>query len=136
MRSVLSNCADRNYDEISRRASDVLVAVREEICDVIEAPLNEQLKQATPTTYLEKRKLANWLNDELRRLDLAIAEPKTGRHSHLETGPGSGGKGQFRFLFRDETGARHRSGGSGQLGPIRLRLRDELEHLNTCRSGR
>lgn len=71
------------YESRAARISALRRVVHDEIAKALEPVFNDKLQTMPHATLAEKRELAAWANDELRRLGLAIKCHSTGKPAIL-----------------------------------------------------
>lgn len=80
-------------------------AFRSELASRLEPALKDHVQAMPHDTYDEKKTLVKWVNDELRRFDLAIKSPKTGRAASLVVKTGNDPEaGIFQVRGSDDSG--------------------------------
>jgi hypothetical protein len=78
-------------------------AFADRFAKVFDQELRRRLEESPPENYEAKKELAFWINDELRKLDLAIAHPMTGKPCRLEIGSHPrNDSGRFLFRYRGD----------------------------------
>ncbi len=118
--ALLGSLSD-DYDELTSALSDAESRFRRSLIKRLEPALNSKLKERPHGTYEQKKSLAKWSNDELRRFDLAIKCPKTGEPSLLLVMTGKHPEiGRFVIEHKDDEGKRIRSVTSVELPEIEL----------------
>lgn len=99
----------------------VNAAFRQELANQFAPALNAKAQAMPHGSYEEKKALARWVNEELRRFDLAIKCPKTGEPSILTVDPGHHPEiGRFSIEHKTPDGKRHRSLTSPALPELEL----------------
>ncbi len=107
------------YVEQAQSLDELLHGFRREMAARLQPVLNAHIQAMPHETHEEKKALARWVNEELRRFDLAIRCPKTGQPSLLFAGPGNHPEiGRFILEHRTPEGKRVR--------PVQT---PELQHL-------
>lgn len=110
-----------DYDGRSAALSEIHHAFRLNLADSLAPALNDTIQAMPHGTYEEKKILAKWVNDELRRFDLAIKCPKTGQPSILATGTGNHPEiGRFSIEHKTADGKRARPVNSPELPHLEL----------------
>jgi hypothetical protein len=74
---------DAPYEMKAEKLAGLSHEVRQRIAAELAPALNIKAQAMPHHTYDEKKELARWVNDQLRRFDLAIKCPKTGQPSLL-----------------------------------------------------
>jgi hypothetical protein len=74
---------DAPYEMKAEKLAGLSHEVRQRIAAELGPALNIKAQALPHDTYDEKKELARWVNDQLRRFDLAIKCPKTGQPSLL-----------------------------------------------------
>lgn len=113
--------ATDRYEQQANVLEEQLHRFRQSLAQELAPTLNARM-QATPHgTYEEKKDLAKWVNEELRRFDLAIKCPKTGQPSILLVGTGNHPEiGRFEIEHRNSEGKRVRAVCTPKLLDIEL----------------
>lgn len=120
--------ADMPDDYAARRRSLAALSdsVRAAIASTLGPALNAQAAAMPQVTYEDKKKLAKWVNAELRRFGLALAVAGTPAPCLLTANTGGRpGIGRFAFYYTDESGRRHDVLSPTSLPELHLTL-DEL----------
>ena len=122
---LLSASLPVDYPRRSETLAAMTMAYREELASQLAPALNAHIRTMPQETYEEKKALAKWVNDELRRFDLAINCPKTGQGSILLAIPGNHPEvGRFAIEHKTPEGKRVRSVTTPQLPPLDLMVAD------------
>lgn len=109
------------YVELAQTLETLNHQFRQELAGHLEPALNAHIQAMPHSVYDEKKTLAKWVNDELRRFDLAIKCPKTGQPSILLAGPGNHPEiGRFMLEHRTPEGKRVRPVQTPELPHIEL----------------
>lgn len=117
------------------RAKAVQTVVHNEVASLLAEPLNTAIEETPHVSISDKRRLAMWVNRELRSLGLAIKAP-SGHPGILvaDAVRSSDEDGRLRVEARDERGRRLRSS-SFWRAPILELMADEAP-VNSPRRGR
>lgn len=111
---------DAPYDERAEKLARLNHDVRQYIAAELGPDLNARIQAMPHDTYEEKKELARWVNEELRRFDLAIKGP-TGEPSILLVMPGHEPEiGRFVIEHKTREGKRVRPVTSTQLPYLEL----------------
>ena len=110
-----------DYDGRAAALTEFNHACGRHLADQLAPALNAKVHGMPHATYEEKKALAKWVNDELRRFDLAIKCPKTGQPSLLLAGPGNHPEaGRFILEHKTSDGKRVRPVNSPVLPHLEL----------------
>ena len=110
-----------DYPRRSETLAAMTTAYREELAAQLAPALNAHIRAMPHETYEEKKVLAKWVNDELRRFDLAINCPKTGQPSILLVGSGNHPEiGRFMIEHKTPEGKRVRPVNTPELPQLEL----------------
>jgi hypothetical protein len=110
-----------DYPERAAALANATDAYRLELAAQLAPAFNAHIRAMPHGTYEEKKALARWVNDELRRFDLAIKCPKTGMPSILVADPGNHTAiGRFQLMHRNTEGKQVRSLSTPELLPLEL----------------
>lgn len=124
IKSLLDAPTPANYEEVRADLLRLSDMTRHEVAQRLTPALNEHAAKMPHATYEEKKKLATWVNAELRRFGLAVRSPD-GRPCLLKGNPGGQpGVGRFVFDFTDAAGRRHQPFSSVVLPRLELTLDD------------
>ena len=116
-----ATAADANYEQVASALSEAHRDFCREMAARLEPALNAHVRAMPHDTYEEKKALAKWVNDELRRFDLAIKCPKTGQPSLILVGSGNHPKiGRFILEHKTPEGKRVRSVHTPDLPQLEL----------------
>lgn len=128
--TTLAADTSRNLAEIphlSGYANDAQTLVelnhsfRREMAARLQPAFNAHIQAMPHGTYEEKKALARWVNEELRRFDLAVKCPKTGQPSLIHAGPGNHPEiGRFQLEHKTAEGKNVRSVNTPELPYIEL----------------
>jgi hypothetical protein len=89
---------DSNYATLVASLTQRNHAFRQQLAAELAPALNARIRQMPHGTYEEKKELAQWVNDELEPLGLAVQCPKTGLPAKLRGHAGNWpGVGRFAF---------------------------------------
>ena len=80
---------DPIYDKASGEIEGSIRRAREEAAARLLPEFKAAMQRQNFNTYDNKKTLVKWVNDELRRFDLAIKSPKTGLPATLKAKPGN-----------------------------------------------
>jgi hypothetical protein len=109
------------YVEFAQALEDANHDFRREMAASLAPVLNAHIQAMPHDTYEEKKTISRWVNDELRRFDLAIKCPKTGNPSTLLAGPFRDAEvGRFIIEHKTAEGKRVRSFTSTHLPILEL----------------
>ncbi len=125
-------------DFASRRTS--LLRLHDHVRSVIgrsfESALNEKAASLPQDTYEDKKKLAKWVNAQLRELGLTIKCPKTGESCLLLANAGHDPSiGRFHLEYTDSEGGKHRTVTSTTLPHLEPMVNDLARANYAERSG-
>lgn len=126
LRNVLASGDVTSYGEKRDKCIRINRIVREEIGRTLEPLINEELRKMPQESYLQKQKLAHWINNELRPFGLAALHPNQKVPSVVEANRGNGGR--FRFSYRDNQGRLHTSGGPRTLSFVEVTAAENAAH--------
>ena len=108
------------YTAQSQELEELSHEFRRQVAARLEPALNAQIQAMPRETYEEKKEVARWVNQELRRFDLAIKCPKTGRPSSLCANQGNHPEiGRFSIEHTID-GKKHRPVNSPELMHLEL----------------
>jgi hypothetical protein len=89
---------DAPYEELAREAARESHAFRQQLAERLAPALNARMREMPHETLEQKQALAEWVNEQLEPLGLAIRDPKTGLPGKLKGLPGNWpGVGRFAF---------------------------------------
>jgi hypothetical protein len=109
------------YAELAQNLEGLNHDFRREMAARLEPALNAHVQAMPHDTYDEKRILVKWVNDELRRFDLAVKCPKTGSSGLLHADPGNHPEiGRFQIEIKGDDGKRRRTVNSPELFHLEL----------------
>ena len=75
IRVLLEREAVQDFNQEYTAAEELSHLVRLELIDRLEAPFNAAMQAGPRETYEDKKELAKWANDKLRRIGLAVKDP-------------------------------------------------------------
>lgn len=108
---------EEQAERLERRSHEF----RQQLAAELTPTLNAKIQAMPHETYEEKKNLAKWVNEELRRFDLAIKCPKTGEPSILLADVGNKPEfGRFIIEHKNDDGKRVRSFTSAELPHLEL----------------
>lgn len=111
----------RGYEEARIAARDATRIVQEELARELGESLNGRAASMPQATYEQKKTLANWVNNELRPLGLAVRCPATGRPAVLQASVGNDrAVGAFRFDTLAADGGREQRSWATRLPRLEL----------------
>ena len=112
-----------DYPGFTATAAEMDRCLRSEVAAALQSRLNAHLLSFPHETYAEKQEIASWVNEELRRLGLAIRCPKTGEPAILvaDVQGGVDSPSRFRLEITDKDGRRARTFSSRNLPELELR---------------
>lgn len=117
----LSATLPQAYEQRADVLYAIIHSVRSEAAALLAPALHARAQAMPHATYDEKKELARWVNEELRRFDLAIKCPKTGNPSVLLVGTGHHPEiGRFHLEHKTPEGKRTRSLTSAELPDFEL----------------
>jgi hypothetical protein len=112
---------DAPYEMKAEKLAGLSHEVRQRIAAELGPALNIKAQAMPHHTYDEKKELARWVNDQLRRFDLAIKCPKTGQPSLLLVMTGDHPEiGRFVIEHKTPEGKRVRPVTSTKLPQLEL----------------
>lgn len=112
---------DAGYLDLAQKLVELSHDFRRELAARLESTFNAHIQVMPHGTYEEKKTLSKWVNDELRRFDLAIKCPKTGNPSFLMSMPGHQPEvGRFAIEHKEADGKRVRAFTSIELPHLDL----------------
>lgn len=126
--------SEQSYHTLSQKAQNLLTVVREEIANTISVGFNETVSKLPQGDYEERKKVAHWVNNELRLFGLGVRHPTHNHASVIYANPTHGGR--FHFAYRDDSGIRHAPGGPATLGHLELTLMDPVLDPRTSKGMR
>ena len=92
---------DAPYEETAEKLGELNHDVRQLIAAELAPPLNARIRAMPHETYEEKKALAQWVNDQLEPLGLAVKCPKTGLPAKLRAQTGNWpGVGRFAIEIK------------------------------------
>jgi hypothetical protein len=122
-------CLPEDYKFRHKALVELGDVARERIAAALAPALNQQVATMPQTSYEDKKKLARWINAELRPVGLAIRCPKTGEPSWIIANVGHRADvGRFHFEHMDAEGKRQRTVTSNTLPILELML-DKLTRV-------
>lgn len=111
----------REYEEARIAAGYATRIVQEELARELGELLNGRAASMPQATYEQKKALANWVNNELRPLGLAVRCPATGRPAVLQASVGNDrAVGAFRFDTLAADGGREQRSWATRLPRLEL----------------
>jgi hypothetical protein len=114
------------YDALRDSLGKMSEVFRVSLAEKLEPALNARAATMPQETYEDKKTLAKWINAELRRLGLAIKDPKTGKPCHLVGDSGNKpGIGRFMLNYTEDAGKLVHTVTSVTLPPLTL-MPDDL----------
>ena len=109
------------YEDYAGRLEGLTHDIKLQVAAHLQPKLNAEAHAMPHGTYEEKKTLAKWVNDELRRFDLAIKCPKTGQPSILLVGSGNHPEiGRFMIEHKTPEGKRVRPVNTPELPQLDL----------------
>ena len=123
-----------SYDAVRKRATALVDDARKEAARVLQPAINDRAAEMPHEKYEDKKRLAKWVNAELRRMGLAIRCPRTGIPCYLMGNPGGQpGFGRFLLEYTDEEGKRRHPLTSVTLPHLDL-MPDDLSRASYTKS--
>ncbi|MGD9790596.1 MAG: hypothetical protein AB7Q00_12655 [Phycisphaerales bacterium] len=118
-----------DYENRRNALVEIHDLVRERLAKSLEPALNAEAANRAHSTYEEKKDLAKWINAELRRMGLAIKDPKMNIPVLLVGNTGANpAKGRFVLDRRTDDGKRIQSTASVELPRLEL-MPDDLQRV-------
>ncbi len=112
---------DAVYVELTQDLEGLNHDFRREIAARLEPAMNAHVSAMPHDTYDEKKSLAKWVNEELRKYGLAVKCPKTGNPGLLVASPGDNPEtGRFQIDILTPDGKRKRTFSSVSLPTLEL----------------
>jgi hypothetical protein len=109
------------YVEQAQSLQELNHGFRREMAARLQPVLNAHVQAMPRDTHDDKKAISRWVNEELRRFDLAIKCPKTGQPSLLFAGPGNHPEiGRFILEHKSPEGKRVRGVQTPELPVLEL----------------
>lgn len=90
------------YEEIKKNAVLETHQFRQTLANSLAPALNARIRAMPQETLEQKKALADWVNDELEPLGLAVRDPKTGKPAQIRGDVGDYlGVGRYQFRFQE-----------------------------------